>query len=153
MEKNKRFLIDKINVKVNQETGECRSLKIAVSKHIEDFFCMYMDAWDDFKESEGTLKTIFTHCILVSKLSRMGNEPEGNVFNMYELIKHTTLKYPDKSPASIRMAVKRLSDRGFVIKTKDRGYYIINPKYGIKGEISDKTYLELTIKANNNRKI
>lgn len=146
-ELSKVFVTDKVNCKVNQETGECSSLKIAISKHIEDFFCMYMDAWDDFKETEGSLKIIFTHCILVSKLSRVGEEPEGNIFNIYELIKHTSKKYPEKSPAAIRMAVKRLADRGFIIRTQDRGYYIINPKYGIKGSISEKTYLQLTIKA------
>ena len=143
----KVFVTDNTNCKVNLETGECSSLKISITKHMEDFFCMYMEAWDDFKESEGTLKTIFTHCILVSKLSKVGDNPEGNIFNIFELIKYTTRKYQDKSPASIRMAVKRLVDRGFIIKSEDRGYYIINPKYGIKGSISEKTYLQLTIRA------
>lgn len=144
---DKVFVVDPNYCKVDKITGEIKELKTQAKKHVEDFFCMYIAAWDDFKDSEGYMKTVFIWCILQSKYSNAGSENDGNIFHVSEVLNYVSRKYPDRCAASIRNAISNLNKRGFIIKhSKIRGCYYINPKYGIKGNISENMYVDLTIK-------
>lgn len=141
------FSEDPIYCKVDKETGELKSLKVVVKKHVQDFFCMYMDAWDDFTDSEGYLKTVFTWCIMQSKYSSAGSEFDGNIFHVSEVLDYVARKYPNKNVSSTRNAISKLSKRGFIIKHNNiRGCYWINPKYGVKGNISENMFVNLTLR-------
>ena len=140
-------------------TGEFKGLKIKrVKVHIEDFFCMYLEAWDDFKERDGGLKTVFTWCIIKSSFSRAGENPEGNFFFITDVVDYVKRIHPNKSIPSLRNDISTLCKRGFIFKVKDadstennpsyvKGKYMINPKYGIKGSMSEDTYIQYTTEA------
>jgi len=138
------FIKDPVYCKTNQETGEMEALIVSVRKHVEDFFCMYLEAWDDFTEREGYLKTVFTWCIMQSKYSASGGEIDGNIFHISEVIDYVSRKYPEKDLKTLRNTISKLVKRGFIIKHDSmRGCYWINPKYGVKGTISENMYLKL----------
>lgn len=140
------FVEDPTYCKVNKENGDVQILRVAVKKHVQDFFCMYMEAWDDFTDSEGYLKTVFIWCIMQSKYSNAGTDYDGNVFHICEVLDYVTRKYPERNLTSIRNAISKLAKRGFLIKHKSiRGCYYINPKYGIKGNISENMFMKLTL--------
>jgi len=141
------FIEDPTYCKVDKTTGEIKTLKVTVKKHVQDFFCMYMEAWDDFTDSEGYMKTVFIWCILQSKYSNAGSESDGNIFHVSEVLDFVSRKYPERNLTSIRNAISKLHKRGFIIKHKSiRGCYYINPKYGIKGNISENMFMTLTLK-------
>lgn len=153
------FLSDEAVGKFSTETGAILGLvRKKVSVHAEKFFCMYLESWDDFGERDGNLKTIFTWCIVKSTFSKVGELPEGNFFFMVDLIEYAKRKHPDKSIPSVRNAVSMLCKKGFIFKVEDststeenpsyiKGKYMINPKYGIKGSMSEETYLQYVIDA------
>lgn len=143
----KTFTEDPVYCKVDKITGEIKTLKVAVKKHVQDFFCMYMEAWDDFKDSEGYLKTVFIWCIMQSKYSNAGSENDGNVFHVSEVLDYISRKFPERNTTSVRNTISKLYKRGFIIKHNSiRGCYYINPKYGIKGNISENMFVDLTLK-------
>ena len=145
---DKIYVEDPVYSKMNKITGEIEELRIGIKKHVQDFFCMYLEAWDDFTDREGGLKTVFTWCIMQSKYSVAGGQFDGNIFFVAELLNYVKNKMPDRDLNSIRNIVSRLAKRGFIIKHEDiRGCYYINPKYGIKGNISESMFVELTMKA------
>lgn len=140
------FVEDPTYCKVDKITGEIKSLKVSVKKHVQDFFCMYMESWDDFTDSEGYLKTVFIWCIMQSKYSNAGSENDGNIFHVSEVLDFVSRKYPERNLTSIRNIISKLYKRGFIIKHRSiRGCYYINPKYGIKGNISEDMFLNLTL--------
>lgn len=144
---------------VDLGTGELVGLKKkALMVHVEDFFCMYLEAWDDFGERDGGLKTTFTWCIIKSSFSKVGENPEGNFFFVVDLVDYIRRVHPNKSIPSLRNDISALCKRGFILKVEDadstpenpsyvKGKYMINPKYGIKGSISEDAYLQYTIDA------
>jgi hypothetical protein len=156
--------VDEVNSLVNMETGEAKThyqhLRV---QSFADFFIACFAAWNDFKMSEGTMVKVFIHCIMSSTMSRgMGVEEEGNYFyvsDVYESIKRNNdlvgggLEMKD---VNVRQYIKKLADGGFIMActTKDadgvekkiRGKYLINPKYGIKGRITEDTYTELVLR-------
>lgn len=143
----KVFMEDPVYCKVDKITGEMKSLKVSVKKHVEDFFCMYMEAWNDFEDSEGYMKTVFIWCIMQSKYSNAGSENDGNIFHVSEVLDYVSRKFPTRNTVSIRNAISKLNKRGFIIKHRNiRGCYYINPKYGIKGNISENMFVDLTLK-------
>ena len=145
----KTYVIDPVFSKINTETGEIEELRIGIKKHIEDFFCMYLEAWNDFTDREGYLKTVFTWCILQSKYSSAGSDLDGNIFHITEVLAYVKTKCPEKDERTIRNTICKLAKRGFIIKHElMRGCYYINPKYGVKGNISEKMFVELSMKAN-----
>jgi hypothetical protein len=145
----KTFVEDPVYSKVNKETGEIETLKVSVRKHVEDFFCMYLEAWDDFTDREGYLKTVFTWCILQSKYSAAGSNMDGNIFHVSEVLDYATRKYPEKDIKTLSNTISKLVKRGFIIKHESmRGCYWINPKYGVKGNISEKMFVRLSVRAN-----
>jgi len=151
---DKTYIVDHVYSKVNTETGELEELKIGIKKHVQDFFCMYLEAWDDFTEREGGLKTVFTWCIMQSKYSTAGGQFDGNIFHVAELINYVRDKFPDRDLNSIRNIVSRLAKRGFIIKhERIRGCYYINPKYGVKGNISEQMFVKISMKATLKRNI
>ena len=144
MEDKFNFVSDPVYCKVNKDTGEMQTLRVSVKKHVEDFFCMYLEAWDDFTDREGYLKTVFTWCIMQSKYSASGGEIDGNIFHVSEVIDYVNRKYPEKDVKTLRNTISKLVKRGFIIKHESmRGCYWINPKYGVKGSISENMYLKL----------
>ena len=143
----KNYVVDPVFSKVDNLTGEISELKIGVKKHIEDFFCMYMEAWDDFSDREGYLKTVFTWCIIQSKYSMAGSDFDGNTFHIADVIDYMQRKYPSRDTTGLRNIISKLAKRGFIIKhERTRGCYYINPKYGIKGNISENMYVKLSMK-------
>lgn len=154
-----RFVQDENYSVVENQTGLITGLKVKkVHVHVEDFFCMYLEAWDDFKERDGGLKTVFTWCIIKSSFSRVGQDPEGNFFFMVDVIDYVKRVHPDKSIPSLRNDISALCKRGFIYKVEDarstddspsyvKGKYMINPKYGIKGTISENMYMQYTLDA------
>ena len=82
-----------------------------------------------------------------SKYSSAGGEFDGNIFHVSEVIDYVSRKYPEKNVASTRNAISKLSKRGFIIKHNSiRGCYWINPKYGVKGNISENMFINLTLR-------
>ena len=157
---NKEILVqDETTGTHDTQTGEFKGLKLKrVKVHIEDFFCMYLEAWDDFKERDGGLKTVFTWCIIKSSFSRAGENPEGNFFFITDVVNYVKRTHPSKSIPSLRNDISTLCKRGFIFKVKDanntednpsyvKGKYMINPKYGIKGSMSEDTYIQYTTEA------
>lgn len=153
------FKNDETTGLVDMTTGELKGLrKRRVKVHAEEFFCMYLEAWDDFGERDGGLKITFTWCIIKSSFSKVGENPEGNFFFMVDLIDYVKRIHPNKSIPALRNDVSTLCKRGFLFKVEDahstpqapsyvKGKYMINPKYGIKGSISEDAYLQYTIEA------
>lgn len=140
-------------------TGEFKGLiSTRLKMHAEDFFCMYLAAWDDFGERDGGLKTTFTWCIIKSSFSKVGENPEGNFFYMADVIDYVKRTHSSKSIPSLRNDISTLCKRGFIFKVESadstpdniqyvKGKYLINPKYGIKGAISEDAYLQYTLTA------
>lgn len=144
---------------IDERTGEMKRLVKGVPMHSEsEFFVMYLRPWLDASENDVSRKIkVFIHCILSSSLSRGRNvATEGNYFNVSSVI--TSVRCEDKSITenNVRVCINRLCSEGFISKAKkldadtglyveDRGRYYINPKFGIKGQITERTYLKLVI--------
>lgn len=153
------FRRDETTGLVDLTTGEFKGLKSRkIRVHVEEFFCMYLEAWNDFNERDGGLKTTFTWCVIKSSFSKVGERPEGNFFYMADVVDYVKRTHPNKSIPSLRNDISTLCKRGFIFKVEDahstpqapsyvKGKYMINPKYGIKGTISEDTYLQYTIEA------
>ncbi len=153
------FRNDETTGMVDLQTGLLKGLKLKrIKVHVEDFFCMYFDSWDDFGERDGGLKTTFTWCIIKSSFSKVGENPEGNFFFMGDVVDYVKRTHPNKSIPSLRNDVSALCKRGFIFKVEDahstpsnpsyvKGKYMINPKYGIKGTISEDTYMQYVMEA------
>jgi len=164
MEKN-IFVQDESTGKFDVQTGEMLGLlRKRVSVHAEKFFCMYLESWDDFGERDGGLKTVFTWCIIKSSFSKAGEKPEGNFFTITDVIDYVEREHPNKSIPSLRNDISILCKRGFIFKVESskstpdnpnyvKGKYMINPKYGIKGSMSEDTYLQYMIDSSVIRKI
>lgn len=157
---NKEIFVQDENFSIMEnQTGAITGLKIKrVKVHVEDFFCMYLEAWDDFKERDGGLKTVFTWCIIKSSFSRVGENPEGNFFFVGDVVDYAMRNHKDKSIPALRNDISTLCKRGFIFKVEDaksttnnpsyvKGKYMINPKYGIKGSISEDSYFQYTTEA------
>lgn len=148
MKKKEIYVTDKTWSKVNMETGALESIKAKMSLHsVSDFFIAYFGAWKDFKPTEGMKMKVFIHCILMSERSNPATGVDGNVFKVQRVINSVRKEMPELSDTAVRMNISRLSKDGFVIPSDVRGEYFINPKYGIKGTISEKTFCELTLRA------
>ena len=128
-------------VRVNEERLNCVSIETKLS----DDVLINPIAFLDFKATEGMKMKVFIHCILVSERSNPDTGNDGNVFKVQRVVKSIRKEMPEISGAAVRMNISRLLKDGFVIRTDVRGEYFINPKYGIKGTITEKTYLQLTI--------
>lgn len=157
--KKENFVQDENYSIVENQTGVIKGFKLKrVKMHIEDFFCMYLTAWDDFKERDGGLKTVFTWCIIKSSFSRAGENPEGNFFFIGDVIDYAMRNHQEKSIPSLRNDISNLCKRGFIFKVEDakstpsnpsyvKGKYMVNPKYGIKGSISEDAYVQYVTEA------
>lgn len=144
---------------LENETGVLLGLlHTKVKVHAEQFFCMYLESWEDFTERDGSLKTVFTWCIIKSTFSKVGEHPEGNFFFVRDVLDYVKKKHPEKNLQSVRNSISDLCKRGFIFKvtTSDStptdikyipGKYMINPKYGIKGSMSENTYFKYVIDA------
>lgn len=135
--------------KYNKKTGELG--KLVKNFHVynaSDFFQAYFAAWNDFKPSEGLKMKVFIHCIMNSDYSGAKGK-EGNIFRVQRVIDSVIAEFGNgnyrMTPESVRMMISRLAKDGHVIRTKVRGEYRINPKYGIKGRITENTYLKLSV--------
>lgn len=154
----------------NNRTGEVREHHVHLrAKTFTDFFIACFAAWNDFKMSEGTMVKVFIHCIMASSPSSL-HGVEGNYFyvsDVYESIKRNNEFVGcsvDMKDVNVRQYIKKLADGGFISKAerKDektgrkvgiRGKYLINPKYGIKGVITEDTYSLLTVERVPSRRI
>ena len=143
------YVTDKAFCKVNMETGEMSSLRVKMNLHsASEFFIAYLGAWKDFKPSEGMKMKVFIHCILSSVLSNPSDsDSDGNIFKVQSVIRSVQREMSDVSSTAIRMNILRLHHDGFIIKSSVRGEYYINPKYGVKGAITERTFLELNLRA------
>lgn len=141
------YVTDKTWSKINTETGEVEKLRAKIGIHsVSDFFVAYLGAWNDFKPTEGMKMRVFIHCILMSSRSNPADSAgDGNIFKVQRVIQSVRKEMPDVSETAIRMNISRLAKDGFVIQTSVRGEYYINPKYGVKGSISERTYMRLTL--------
>lgn len=149
MKKKEIYVNDRNWKKIEESTGVLAKLKSKVALHsFTDFFVAYFGAWKDFKPTEGMKMKVFIHCILVSERSNPETGSDGNVFKVQRVVKSVTKEMPEVSDTAVRMHISRLAKDGFVIPTDIRGEYYINPKYGIKGTITEKTFLELTVVKN-----
>ena len=150
---------DAHKVIVDERTGEMKKLMRKRSAHDEkDFFIMYLRPWLEASENDVSRKIkVFIHCILVSSLSRgVEDAVDGNYFHVVDVIGSVRREDDSISDNSIRVSITRLCKEGFIGKAtrrdentgrrvEIRGKYYINPKFGIKGKITEKTYLELVI--------
>lgn len=135
--------------KYSKKTGEMKSLTRTFHVHnASDFFQAYFAAWNAFKPSEGLKMKVFIHCAMVSEYSGTKGR-DGNIFRVQRVIDSVMEEFGDSAyrmtPESVRMMISRLAKDGFVIRTKVRGEYRINPKFGIKGKITENTYLKMSV--------
>lgn len=137
-----KYIKHRTKVVLDTATGEVRSFTTKLTMHREEFFCAYLRDWGDFGDREGVRMRVFVSCILVSRLSVFGGA-EGNVFSVSVAIKHACDNIQGMKEQNARQHIKHLVRDGFLLRTNMRGQYYINPKYGIKGTISDQSYLEL----------
>lgn len=140
---------DKEWAKHNKETGEIKRLTKTFHVHSAlDFFQAYFAAWNAFKPSEGLKMKVFIHCIMASEYSGTKGR-DGNIFRVQRVIDSVVAEFGDgaykMTPESVRMMISRLAKDGFVVKTKVRGEYRVNPKYGIKGKVTEDTYLKMSV--------
>lgn len=150
---------DEHKVVVDDRTGEAKKLMRKHNAHTEtDFFIMYLRPWLAASENDVSRKVkVFIHCIMCSSLSRAtSTDSEGNYFHVSDVIESVKREDAGISDNNVRVSINRLCDEGFVAKAKKwdeesrswvviRGKYYINPKFGIKGKITEKTYLKLVI--------
>jgi len=146
MKKKEIYVTDKTWGKVNLETGALEQLKSKMTLHsVSDFFIAYLGAWNDFKPTEGMKMKVFIHCILASVRSNPADGFDGNVFKVQRVINSIKKEMHELSDTAVRMNISRLAKDRFIIKSSIRGEYYINPKYGVKGTISERTYCKLTL--------
>ena len=131
----------------NRETKSSMD-RVKIERDVFDEFLINLNAFLDFKPTEGMKMKVFIHCILVSERSNPETGSDGNVFKVQRVVKSVMKEMPEVSDTAVRMHISRLAKDGFVIPTDIRGEYYINPKYGIKGTITEKTFLELTVVKN-----
>lgn len=144
---NIMFLPDEEFDRVSKKTGELRqSRRVVRVKSMDDFFIIYIAAWDDFNKMEGMQSKIFRQCMKVSRITNAENG-DGNTFIAAHAIKEIRRMFPEMSENAARQHLYRLCKLGFIKQTDTRGVYSLNPKYGIKGVINEDTYGELVIKA------
>lgn len=140
-----KTVVDEVNCLANKDTGEINDYYLHIKLHnYENFFIAAFAAWDDFKMTDGVKVRVFIHCILVSSPSRLPKE-EGNFFHVSDLYSSIKSSFPGMSEVGIRQNVSKLAKDGFIWKTKTRGRYMINPKYGVKGVFSEKSYARLVV--------
>lgn len=140
--KDTKFVKHRTKVVVDSATGEAKRYMIALTMHREEFFCAYLRHWGDFRDREGTKMRVFVSCIMASRLSVFG-EREGNFFSVQDAVDDAVANIKGMSVQCARQHIKNLAKANFIIKTTKRGRYYINPKYGIKGTISDQTCFEM----------
>lgn len=140
--KDTKFVKQRAHVKINTETGEMENCYIRLTLHREEFFCAYLRHWGDFKDREGMKMRVFVSCIMASRLSVFG-EKEGNYFSVQDAVDDAVANIRGMSEQCARQHIKNLAKDNFIIKTSKRGRYYLNPKYGIKGTISDQTCMEM----------
>lgn len=140
--KDTKFIKHKTKVVYDKSTGEVKKYTVVLTMHREEFFCAYLRHWGDFKDREGMKMRVFVSCIMASRLSVFG-EKEGNYFSVQDAVEDAVANIKGMSEQCARQHIKNLASANFIIKTTKRGRYYINPKYGIKGTISDQTTLEM----------
>ena len=159
MKDNNIYKADEHKVVVDERTGEATKLMRKHNAHTEtDFFIMYLRPWLAASENDVSRKIkVFIHCIMCSSLSRASSaDGEGNYFHVSDVIESVKKEDAVISDNNVRVSINRLCAEGFVVKAKKwdekkdcfvetRGKYYINPKFGIKGKITEKTYLKLVI--------
>jgi hypothetical protein len=135
---------------VDLETSEMQSFSSNVKLHsYTDFFIAALAAWGKFKMSDGLKIKVFIHCIMASAPSTV-DSTEGNYFYVSDVYKSIEAESKKKgedvmSENNIRQYIAKLADDEALLRTATRGKYRINPEYGIKGVITDKTYGRILI--------
>ena len=159
MKDNKIYKAEDGKMVIDERTGEMRRLMRRVALHNEtDFFVMYLRPWLEASENDVSRKVkVFIHCILRSTLSRANDvAAEGNYFYVNEVIDSVRREDRGISENNVRVCINRLCAEGFIAKAKKydvetgeaveiRGRYYINPKFGIRGQITERTYLQMVI--------
>lgn len=158
MKNNKIWQESDYECVINEHTGEIKKLRKGVKAHSEtDFFIMYLRPWLDASENDVSRKIkVFIHCILQSSYSSGSSvATDGNYFTVGKVVRSVQREDASISENNIRVSISRLCDEGFIDRAKEknangdlvpiRGWYYINPKFGIKGRITEKTYLRLVI--------
>lgn len=114
-----------------------------------DFFIAALVAWGTFKVSDGGKMKVFIHCIKVSSPSTADSK-DGNCFLVGDVCKSIQEECKRDgvrvmSENNVRQYISKLRADDFVLKTGIRGKYRINPWFGIKGVITEKTYSRLVV--------
>ena len=138
---------------VDSETGEMlgfKKTKICTTQ--EEFIKVYLD---QIGELTGCMEDgLYSVMIAAWKYSNFcdDDKQEGNIFHNDFFFKKLCRDLGlNKDDSAINTAVYRLNERG-VIKRISKGTYILNPKYFVKGTLTNKTRMEIVIKFDSKHK-
>lgn len=149
MAKKFRTEIDPTKVIVDKETGEVLS---AVAKRVcetqEEFLKIYLNSIDDLITLDNRLFQILLVCLKRAKFSD-GKNKEGNEIFNNDKFKYECRKLidPTLSNNAINKYVSRLTASNMLIRI-NKGSFILNPRYFVKGTMTPKTRLELVVQYN-----
>lgn len=130
---------------VDNTTGEVlgfKHRKVCVTQ--EEFIKIYLNQID---ELTGCLEDgLYAVMFAVWKCSEFPqDDSEGNIFYNSPYFKKTCRKLGvTMSDNAINMSLTRLSKRG-VLKRLSRGVYMLNPKWFVKGNITERTRMEIIV--------
>lgn len=133
---------------VNMEDGNLiRFKQKKVCETQEEFIKIYFDSINEL--TGGLEDGLYAVMFAVWKCSSFSQpNDEGNKFYNTPMFKEECRNMGIKlSDNAINTAITRLEKRG-VIKRLQRGCYLLNPKYFVKGILTSKTRMELCIEFN-----
>ena len=147
-----RYVKRKVSTKavIDKPTGVMEDFHTNIKTHsYTDFFIAALAAWGVFKVSDGLKMKVFIHCIMVSAPSTAESR-EGNYFYVADVCNSVKRECKEKglkpmAENNVRQYISKLVTDDAIRKTDTRGKYYINPKFGIKGVISEKTFCALTV--------
>ena len=146
MAKKFRTVIDPTKVIVDNETGEVVS---AVAKRVcdtqEEFIKIYLNSIDDLISLDNRMFQVLMVCLREAKFCDDKNQ-DGNTLYNFKDFKDKCRQLIDNelSDKAINMYVSRLATMQILIR-KSRGEFVLNPRYFVKGQMTQKTRLQLVV--------
>ena len=146
MAKKFRTVIDPTKVIVDNKTGEVVS---AVAKRVcdtqEEFIKIYLNSIDDLISLDNRMFQVLMVCLREAKFCDDKNQ-DGNTLYNFKDFKDKCRQLIDNelSDKAINMYVSRLATMQILIR-KSRGEFVLNPRYFVKGQMTQKTRLQLVV--------
>lgn len=135
------YIDPEYRLKINPETGKVADNKVIRRITKEEFIMVFLRTIPDMFKLQGLELKILMIVWMYSRYNP-ANSFDGNIFeNNYFLKKEIKDKF-DISDRTINVYISNLTKKGFLIK-KNKGCYMLNPKYFFKGTIDDSSKLSL----------